>query len=116
MVPAFAVEWCRDISVERFVLAARAGAANSNASGSSGPQGAEEGPSDVLKVSENGWPVQRVAKGRCPVTEPDDGVEVVSDAPYALWTRGLSRTDGTEIFAEAVRAAHILAQRQGRKI
>lgn len=36
-----------------------------------------------LKLSANGWPVQRVAKGRYLVMEPVECVEVISNHPDA---------------------------------
>jgi len=38
---------------------------------------------DLPKLSANGWPVKRVAKGRYRVMEPDGCVEVTSDDPDA---------------------------------
>ncbi|MDB5336312.1 MAG: hypothetical protein JWN70_1931, partial [Planctomycetaceae bacterium] len=38
---------------------------------------------DHLGLSANGWPVQRITKGRYRVMEPDGCVEVVSDHPCA---------------------------------
>lgn len=36
-----------------------------------------------LKLTANGWPVQRISKGRYRVIEPNATVEVFSDEPYA---------------------------------
>lgn len=41
------------------------------------------GRADHLGLSANGWPVQRITKGRYRVMEPDGCVEVVSDHPCA---------------------------------